>query len=107
MIVGVGVPGVDKRHLVDVLAQVREDLRDHLAALTTRGELEGGLQQGTHLLRKEPSELVESLEFLAVALGEFGFVVPRVNVARPAIDEQPDYARCLWREVRLARGHRI
>ena len=45
VIVRLCISGVDEGHLVDVFAQVREDLRDHLAALALRAKLERRLHQ--------------------------------------------------------------
>ena len=72
---------VDERHLVDVLRHVREQLGDQLAALAVLRELERRLHQRPDLAVEEAGVLVEALEFLAVALLEFGLVVPGIDVA--------------------------
>ena len=40
--------------------------------------------------REEAGVFVESGEFLAVHLFELGFVIPGIDLARSAIDEEPD-----------------
>ncbi len=81
---------VDERHLVDVLGHVREDLGDPRPALAVLGQLERRLHQRADLVGEEAGVLVEALEFLPVALVEFGLVVPGIDVGRPAVHEQPD-----------------
>ena len=49
----------------------------------------------------------EPFEFLAVVLGESGPVGPSVDLAGPAVDEQPNDALRLGREMRGTRRHRV
>ena len=60
-------------------------LGDHLAALATRGELEGRLHERADGVGEEAGELVEALEFLAVVFGEGGLVVPGIDLAGPPL----------------------
>ena len=63
--------------------------------------------EGADLIDEEAGGLVEALEFLAVLLFEFGLVVPRIDVTRSAVHEQPDDGLRLAREVRLLRRQRV
>ena len=45
VVVRFGEAGMDERHFVDVLTEVRKDLRDKFAALAARSELERRLHQ--------------------------------------------------------------
>ena len=96
-----------ERHLVDVLRKVREKVRDPFAALAVLLELERRLHQRTDGVGKEAGETVEACEFLAVTLFQFGLVVPRVNVAGAAVDEQPYNSLCFGLEVRQFGRQRI
>ncbi len=62
----------------------------HLPHWPCCGKSERRLHHRADLVGEEAGVLVEALEFLAVALGQFGLVVPRVDLARSAVDEQPD-----------------
>ena len=63
------------------LAMLRKELRDPRPALAVLGELERRLHQRPDLVGEEAGVLVEALEFLAVALGEFRLVVPGIDLA--------------------------
>ena len=65
------------------------------------------MHQRADLFGKESGELVEALEFLAVALGEFRLEVPGVDVAGAAVDEEPDHPLDLRIEMGRARLHGI
>src|SRR6185503_9070711 len=107
VVVRLGEAGVDERHLVHVAAEVREDLRHHLAALAARGELERRLHQAAHFVGEEAGELVEARQLLAGALRQFRLVVPRVDVARTAVREDPDHRLGTRLEVGRARRKRV
>jgi hypothetical protein len=70
-------------------------------------ELERRLHQRPDLIGKEAGVLVEALEFLPVAFGERGLVIPCVHVARAAVDEQPDHGLRLGRKMANSRRQRI
>ena len=103
VIVRFGEARVNERHLVDVLAQVRENLRDHLAALAARAEPERRLHQAADGILEEPSRVlerrVELRDGFAVPPGKRGLVVPGVDMAGPAVDEEPDHPLRFAREV--------
>jgi hypothetical protein len=97
---------VDERDVVDVTREVREDLAHERARFAVLRERERRLHERADLLREEAGGRIEAVERLAVALGELGLPVPRVDVARPAVDEEPDHARRARREVRRLRSER-
>ena len=101
-----------ERHFVDVFGQVRKDLRHPLAALAVLSELEGRFHQPSDGVGEKAGEAIESRQFLTVASGQLGLVVPRIHVAGTTVDEQPDDAlrpggevRFPWRQ-RIGRGRR-
>ncbi len=71
------------------------------------GEGEGRLHAGRTALAKKPVELVEPLEFLPFRVGEGGLWSPRVDLARPPVDENPDDPLGPRREMRILRSQRI
>ena len=95
------MPRVDEGHLVDVFTEVRENFRNHFAALPTGRELERAFHQPAHLIGKKTSEAVEALEGFAVHFFEGGLVVPCVDVTGATIDEYPDDRLGFAREMRL------
>ena len=87
VVVRLGVARVNERHLVDVLAQVRENLRDHLAALAPRAEPERRLHQSADGVLEEPGRVLETTgrtPFIDLPShrARAGLVVPGVDVAR-------------------------
>ena len=99
---------MDKCHLVDVLSEIREDRRNHLATLTPWSELERGLHQISHCMPKETGRVGEGraklLDRFAIGFHEPGFVVPCVDVARPSVDKDPNNALGSSRKMGLARS---
>jgi hypothetical protein len=81
---------VDERHLVHVPGHLGEDFRDPFAALAVLGEFKRRLHQAAHVVGEEAGEAVEVRQLLAVAFFQFRLVVPRIDVARTTVDEQPD-----------------
>ncbi len=90
MIVGRRPAGVDERHLVDVLGEVRENLRAPFAAFAVLREPEGGLHHRADLIGEKARALIEALEFLTVALGQLRLIVPGIDLARSAVEKQPN-----------------
>ena len=66
--------------------------------------LNGDFISGPTWSVKKPVFLSKPVELLAVALLQLGLVVPGVDLARPAVHEQPDDALGLGREVRSTAG---
>ncbi len=56
--------------------------------------LEGGSHERADGSGEEPCFRIEAFERLAVAFGEFGLVIPRVDLALSAVHEQPDDGAC-------------
>ena len=54
-------------------------------------ELKGRFHQRADRTGEKSGELVEALQFLAIAFCQLWFVVPSVDVTRTAVDEQPDH----------------
>ena len=50
----------------------------------------GDFISGPTALGEKAGFLVEAFELLAVALGELGLIIPGIDLARPAIHEEPD-----------------
>ena len=84
-------------------AMLGKDLADPGAALAVLGELERRLHHRADLLREEAGVLVEALQLLAVALLQLRLVVPGIDLARPAVHEQPDDALRLGGKMALLR----
>src|SRR2546426_11340785 len=81
---------MDKRHLVHLPREMREKVADPSAAPAVLAPGEGRFHQRTDRVLKEPGLVVEALQRLAVAPGQFRFVVERVDLAGTAIGEDPD-----------------
>ncbi len=107
VVVGFGKARVNERHAVDVFAHLRKNFRNPRTRLPALLELEGRPHQRAHLLGEEARVLVEAFQLLAIALGQFGFVVPGVDLALTAVHEQPDDAFGLGRKVRGFGRHGI
>src|SRR5437016_1746654 len=80
--------------------QAREDFRHPRPRLAVLPPLERRLHQRPDLVDEEARLVVEALQLLAVGPEEPGLVVPGVDVAWPAVDEQPDDRLRLALEVR-------
>ncbi len=94
MVVRFGENRMQERHLVDVPAQVREDLRDHLARAAAGREPEWRLHERADLVLEEAGRVlerwVELAHRLAVPALEGGLKFPGVDLAGPAVGEDPD-----------------
>ncbi len=90
MVIGVGVHRVDERHTVHVFGQVRKEAGRPSAALAVLAPFERGSHERADGSWEEACLRVEAFECLAVALGEFGLVIPGVDLALSAVHEQPD-----------------
>ena len=107
MVVRLGMARVDEGHFVDVFAQLRENFRNHFAALSARRELERAFHQPTHCVGEEPGEAIEAFESLAIHFLECRLVVPSVDVAGATVDKDPDDGLGSTREVGLLGGQGI
>ena len=94
----VGGHRVDERHVVDALAEVREELADVLARLAVLAE--GPLRPDDPALAAAtaPAERAHG-DRLAVELVKFRLILERVDLTRPAVHEQPDDALRFGGEV--------
>ena len=72
---------VDERDLVDDVAERRDDLAEHLAALAVGLELPHRPEPGAEAVLERLDVLAE-VGRLAVALDEFGLEVEEIDVAR-------------------------
>ena len=111
VVVRLGENGMEKCHLVDMLTKAREDLRNWLARLSPRRESERRLHQRPDLVLEEAGRVferrVELADRLTVPTIEGRLVLPGIDLARPAVDEDPDHALRPSREVRRTRGHGV
>ncbi len=111
MIVRFSETGVDEAHLVDMLAKMWEQRRHHLARLSSWRERERRLHQVTDCVFEKAGGVGEVrivlLDRLAIRLLEFWLVIPCVNMARAAIDEDPNHALSTGFEMRRLGGQRI
>src|SRR4051812_44326194 len=69
---------------------MREDLRDPRTRFAILREFVRGPHDRPDGTVEEPGILVETGEFLAVALFEFGLIVPGIDLAWAAVREDPD-----------------
>src|SRR5262249_25920702 len=92
VVVGIGPAGMDERHLIDVPGQVRENIGYAFSALPVLPKAKRRTHDRSDLIAEEAGVLIEADKLLAVAALEFGFVIPGVDVARSAVDEEPDDA---------------
>ena len=102
--VAVGVARADHGQLVGVLADVREVIGDHQAALAAGAERAEGRRQKADLAAAGVDELLVRRQRLAGVLLQLGLVVERVDLARAAVHHQEDDALGLRREVRRSRA---
>ena len=107
MVVGVGPARMDERHLVDVLRHPREDVRAPRSALAVLRETERRLHQPADGVLKETGCVVEVLQRQPVPFLQLGFVVPGIDVGRPAVHEQVDDRLRPSRKVPVPRSQRI
>jgi hypothetical protein len=107
VIVRSGEARINERHVVDMRGQIRKNLRPPRAALAVLFEGERRLHQRPDAAGKKSGVLVEAVQFLAIALFEFRLVVPRVDLALPAVHKKPDHRLGLGRKMRRPRCHRI
>jgi hypothetical protein len=105
---------MNKRHLIDVLAQLREQRRHHLSAFTAWAKLKrrlhqiaNGILEKSGCIRKVWRELPNRL---SMPLLKIRLIVPGIDLARTTIDEDPNDSfgcrrkmRWLWSE-RLERS---
>ena len=90
-------------HLVHVLAELRKDTRDPLTTFPVLLEFERGLHQWPDLVAKKPGRLVKSFQRTTIPAGQFRLVIPRVDLAVSAVDEDPDHRGRTGGKMRLTR----
>ena len=66
-------------------------------------KLERRFHQWSDFIGKKSGEFIEVVQLDAVAFFQLRFVIPGIDLAGTAIDEQPNNCFCLGREMRLAR----
>src|SRR5579885_3186167 len=92
---------MDERHPIDVAGNVRKDFRAPFAALAVLPEAKRRLHHRPDLIGEEAGVLVEAGERLPVALFELRLVVPRIDLACPAVQEEPNDGLGLGGEMPL------
>ena len=100
MVVALRVTRVNECHPIHVPGEIRKNGGDVFAALAVRPELERAFHQATDGVGEEPSETVEAVERLAVALGQGRFVIPRIDLTMATVGKNPDYRLGLGRKMR-------
>ena len=100
--VGLPLHGVDEAHLIGQIAEVWQQVRDHLAALTAGTELPRALVQCT-LLALEGDELLGAGHGLTMATDQLRLVIEGVELAAGAATKDHQHILGARREVRLAR----
>ena len=88
--VAVGVARADHGQLVGVLADAREVIGDHQAALAAGAELAQGRREEAHLAIARVGELLVGRQRLPGVFLQAGLVVERVDLAGPAVHHQED-----------------
>ena len=78
-----------------------------LAALPVRFEFKRAFHQPTHRVGKEAGKPIEPLQRLPVTLGQLRFVIPRIHMARSAVNEEPNDRFGLRLKMRILRRQRI
>ena len=68
-------------------------------------ESEGRLHQRPHLVGEEPRLVIKPVQFLPVVLLQRRLVIPRTDLALPAVHKQPDDAIRLRRQMPGPSGH--
>ena len=90
VIVRIGPARMDERHFIDMASEIREDFGDVFAALSVRPKAKRRAHDRPDLIAEKPGVAVEAGQLLAVAPFQLGLVIPGIDLARPAVDEQPD-----------------
>ena len=85
---------MDKRHVVDALRQLGKKVADPAPALPVLPECPVAALAVTWL-RSEELHLTVGIKRLALPLGEFGFVVPCIDMAESARTENLYHCFCL------------
>src|SRR5262245_34033138 len=99
MVVAARVARVNECHFIDVLGHAGKNLADPRSRFPVAGELEWRLHHRAHLRGKKARVLVETFQFLSVALFQFWLVLPRVHVTWATVHEQPNDALRFRRKV--------
>ena len=97
---------MDEAEIIGVLSEVGQQVGKVFAGLAAWLELPGALGE-VPVLALECDDLVDAGHGLAVALDQFGFVVPGVEMADGAGAEDVEDAFGLGREMGLAGGERV
>ena len=107
MVIAFRVAGMNERHLVHMAGEMREEVAYPCAAAAVLGPLEGRGHEGADGIRKESCLAIEAGESLAVALLQFRFVIPCIDVAGSSVGEDPDDGFGAGGALGCARGHGI
>ncbi len=91
VIVRFGMAGMDEGHLVDMLREMGEEGGDGLAAFSMAFEFKRALHESADGAAEEAGELIEVFQRLAVEFLQGGLIVPGIDLAGAAVDEQPDH----------------
>ena len=106
MSVAPGGHGMDEAELVGQFGQVREQLGNVFARLPARFEFVRAFGQ-VALFSLEGDEFVAAGHRLAVALDQFGFVIPSINVAARAGTEEEQNPFGFGSEMGRTRAQRV
>src|SRR5437762_10811259 len=99
MIVAIRITGMDEGHFIHVLGHAGENLADPSPRFPVASELEGRAHHWPDLLFKKAGVLVETHQFLPVSFFQLWLVLPRIDVAWPAVHEQPNHALGFGRKM--------
>ena len=96
---------MDERHFIDMLGHAGENLADPSARFAVASKFERRLHDRADLLLEKAGVFVETGQLLSVTFFQLRLVLPRIDVARAAVHEQPNHAfdfgrkmASLWRE---------
>ena len=100
MIIGFGMAGMNKGHLVDMFSQVRKDLRNRFSTLPARSKLERALHQATHCVGEETRKSIKSFHGLTIHFLKSRLIIPGIDLTGSAVDEYPDNRLSFASEMR-------
>src|SRR5262249_12646359 len=83
--------GMDEGHPIDVPGLLRKNLRDPGAAFAILLKRKWRSHQRADFFGEKSGVVVESLESLAVAFLKLRLIVPSVDLAGAAVEEDPDH----------------
>src|SRR5262245_29904715 len=107
MVIAIRVARMNERHVIHVLGHAGKNVADPRAALAVTGEFERRLHYRANLCGEKARVLVKALELLAISLIQFWLVLPRIDMAGPAVHEEPDNALHFGQKMALFRRQRV